>query len=179
MPLIVFFHQVLNARETAPAAATRDMYEGNPEKSQIGALSVGVPGEVRGYWELHQTAGILPWKDLFQPTIELCEKGFKVSKHMAGALSSKSKLVLNQPTLAEIFINPKTGKLYEEGEKVKRLDLVDTLQMIADGGAKEFYESQVAQKFVEDLKQLGGIITMEDMRNYTYVTFLFHFLVNK
>lgn len=42
---------------------------------------MAVPGELKGYWAAHQRFGRLPWADLIQPTIELCEKGYNISDH--------------------------------------------------------------------------------------------------
>lgn len=72
----------VNAKETAPLNATDDMFNTN-EEYYDGALSIGVPGEIKGYWELHQKYAKLPWKTLVEPTVQVCENGFKLSKHMS------------------------------------------------------------------------------------------------
>lgn len=142
------------------------MFQGDSDKSRTGGLSVAVPGEIAGYWKLHKVAGRLPWNELFQPTIELCEKGYQVTKHKAQALNRQSELILKEPSMREIFVNSATNKVYQEGDTIKRTDLIPTLKRIAEGGAYEFYQGETGQRLVEDLQQLGGIITMDDMKSY-------------
>lgn len=78
----------LNAKEVAPLAASENMYNGSKSYSG-GPLSIGVPGEVKGYWELHRKYGNATWKELIEPAIEICEDGFLMSKHMADVVESK------------------------------------------------------------------------------------------
>ncbi len=143
------------------------MFDGNQELAQRGPLAVAVPGEIKGYWELHQREGILPWKELFLPTIELCRSGFPVTKHTAKALLEQTVGIHDTPSM-HIFIDPKTGDVYKEGDTIKRETLANTLEILANAedAAHEFYEGEIGRLFVEDLQALGGNITMEDMKNY-------------
>lgn len=72
----------LNSKETAPIAATEDMFD-TYDQYQFSPLSIGIPGEVKGYWELHQRYASMPWKSLIEPAIKVCEEGFIVTKHMS------------------------------------------------------------------------------------------------
>lgn len=47
-------YKVIDFREEAPLAATRDMFVKDPLLAQKGGLSVGVPGELRGLQKGHQ-----------------------------------------------------------------------------------------------------------------------------
>lgn len=76
----------LNAKETAPLAATEDMFKTKQEYLRS-AKSIGVPGEVAGYWYLHKKYGSKTWKELVEPSIKVCEEGFPLSKHMRDSLS--------------------------------------------------------------------------------------------
>ncbi|XP_053951129.1 scoloptoxin SSD14 [Anastrepha ludens] len=157
--------ETLVARETAPAAAHKNMFVG--ESNVSGARSGAVPGEILGYWEMHQKYGRLPWKYLFQPTIKLCKEGHWVSKYLAAALKSKEEAVRSEPTMAEIFVK-EDGTIYVEGDYLKRPQLAITLEKIAENGAGELYDGgEIGKMFVEDIKDLGGIITEEDLKNYT------------
>jgi gamma-glutamyltranspeptidase/glutathione hydrolase/leukotriene-C4 hydrolase len=158
---------VLNARERAPAAAHQDMFKGNPEAAATGGLAVAVPGEIMGYWELHQKAGKLNWSDLFQPTIKICNEGFLVTNHTAGALNSTSALIKKAPSMSEIFVNNKTGEVFKLGDTLYRKKLAETFQRIAKNGVNEFYTGETAKMLVEDLQELGGIMTEDDLKNYT------------
>ncbi|KAF4527856.1 hypothetical protein B566_EDAN016501, partial [Ephemera danica] len=136
----------LNARETAPAAATEGMYGGKPELSQSGAMSVAVPGELKGYWEAHKRYGKLPWRRLVEPSIKLCEEGSILSKYQANLFKKREEKITGSPTI--------------------RPTLAKTLRVIATEGGDALYTGSLAKPFVEDLKAMGGILTVEDMANY-------------
>lgn len=152
------------ARESAPAAAHKDMFIG--ETSVTGARAVAVPGEILGYWELHKRYGRLPWKSLFQPTIKLCKEGHFVSKYLAAALKKEEERIRAEPSMAEVFVKP-DNSLYKEGDFLKRPTLAMTLERIADNGADEIYGGgETGKMLVKDIQNMGGIITEEDLKNY-------------
>lgn len=72
----------LNAKEVAPLAATKEMFQ-SAEEYKNGPRVIGVPGEVKGYWELHKKFGSRPWDTLVKPSIKICRDGFQLSKHMS------------------------------------------------------------------------------------------------
>lgn len=78
----------MNAKEVAPIAATQNMFK-TTESYLRGPLAIGVPGEVRGYWDLHKKFGSISWKDLVQPSIKICEEGFEMTKHMYDNIDPK------------------------------------------------------------------------------------------
>lgn len=155
----------LNAREMAPLSSTEDMFV-NVTGSITGAPAAAVPGEILGYWEMHQKFGKLDWNLLIEPSISLAKNGFTVSSHMAMAMKSNEKRIKNEPTMKEILVNPETGEVWNEGDIVTRPKLAETLQIIADGKADVFYKGELGQRFVDDVKELKGYITMEDLQNY-------------
>lgn len=89
----------LNARETAPLAATEDMFNGNPESSQTGPLSVAVPGEVAGSWAAHQAYGKLPWSNLILPSADMADSGIVVTRALAEKLLGKQDVIKAEPSL--------------------------------------------------------------------------------
>ncbi|XP_037938420.1 glutathione hydrolase 1 proenzyme-like [Teleopsis dalmanni] len=156
--------ETLIARESAPAAAHKDMFLG--QTAVTGARAGAVPGELLGYWELHKKYGRLPWKTLFQPTIKLCLEGHYVSKYLAAALASKETEIRNEPSMSEIFVKP-DGSLYVEGDTMKRTKLGETLNTIANDGVGTMYDGgEIGKMFAEDIQELGGIITEDDLKNY-------------
>ncbi|KAJ8927317.1 hypothetical protein NQ314_020231 [Rhamnusium bicolor] len=158
----------LNARETAPAAATENMFHGNSTQSLRGGKAVGIPGELIGYWYLyHRFGGMVPWKDLVQPTIDLCKKGVYVTKFLDGIYKSRKDLLYADPVLRDIFIDPTTNETYVEGQYVKRLRLAKTLEIIAEEGGYALHNGSLTEAFVNDIREKGGIITVDDMKNYT------------
>ncbi|XP_067130268.1 scoloptoxin SSD14-like isoform X2 [Centruroides vittatus] len=162
---------VLDAREIAPEAASENMFNGDPTRSQMDGLAVAVPGELSGYEAAYNRyKGNLTWKELFTPTIELCRKGFEVTRHLAMALEETRDIVLNETTLRNVYFNNETGDLYKEGEIMTRLDLADTLEKIANSNSDILYgRGETQRKFLQDIANYGGIITENDMLKYTPV----------
>jgi gamma-glutamyltranspeptidase/glutathione hydrolase/leukotriene-C4 hydrolase len=87
--------ETLNAREVAPLKISEDLYKENGTSTSEGGLSIAVPTEVKGLWELHQKYGILPWKTLIKPSIELAEKGFSVPSYLAKVLIAREEKIRN------------------------------------------------------------------------------------
>ncbi|CAG0890582.1 unnamed protein product [Darwinula stevensoni] len=159
--------ETLISREKAPALANETMFEGNSSLSQKGGLSVGVPGEIRGYWEAWTKYGKLNWTELLQPTIDLCKNGITVVRALAKALQSYETQILEEPSMKEVFVNPETGKVWKEGEIMKRPQLALTLERIAVEGPNAFYNSNLTDAMAEEIRSHGGVITKEDFSNYT------------
>lgn len=65
----------------------------------LGGMAVAVPGELKGYWYLHQKYGDLPWKDLVQPTIDLCRSGIYITEYLARVFLLKVDLLYADPVL--------------------------------------------------------------------------------
>ncbi|XP_064618472.1 glutathione hydrolase 1 proenzyme-like [Lineus longissimus] len=156
----------LDAREEAPAAATEDMYVNDKAASSFGGKSIAVPAEVAGYMEAHKFYGKVPWKELFEPSIKLCREGVPVTPGLVGAMKAKESVLRADKQLSGRFINPKTGDLYKLGEKIFYPKFAKTLQIIADEGGYAFYNGSLVENIVADIKDAGGIITMDDMANY-------------
>jgi len=157
-------------RETAPSAATRDMYlkpDGTVDNdaSQIGYLAVGIPGTVKGLSEVHKKLGTMKWEELIRPAVQLAENGFKISYQQAQSLNSyKEFFVRFSPS--GIFICPE-NRDWEPGDLLIQKDLADTLRRIAEYGPDEFYTGETSRKFASSVRNGGGIISAEDLANYT------------
>ena len=158
----------LDYREMAPASAHRDMYldaQGNvmQGKSVNGHLASGVPGTVAGLFESMQYAK-LSFKQLIQPAIELAEKGFVITEREASSLNSIQD-ELNEYNTMPSALQKKTK--WKAGDTLVQKDLANTLKRIKDKGAKGFYEGRTAELIVEEMKRGSGIITLDDLKNYT------------
>ncbi|KAI8610783.1 gamma-glutamyltranspeptidase-domain-containing protein [Chytriomyces sp. MP71] len=158
-------YQFIDFRETAPAAAHVDMYKDDPKKATVGGLSIGIPGELRGYEAAHTEHGKLPWSDLFDGAIRVAQDGWRVNAVMASRLETMKDLVLGDPAGFGADFAPE-GIVLKEGELVRRPRIARTLRKLAEKGAKEFYEGEIATSLLKTIKKTGGIITKDDLATY-------------
>jgi len=162
----------LDAREAAPRAATPDMYSGDKDSARYGPLSVAVPGEIAGYWAAKQRFGnkSISWMRLVEPTVKMCKEGIRVS-WTAGQKLRLNNTQFTQEKIKSVFHDPSTGEPWLEGDIYTRPDLAETLLKLAEAGDNGeenlgFYSGKIGEDFVSDLQELGGILTMDDMRDY-------------
>lgn len=158
-------------REVFPAAATEDMYSSNPVKnaSLYGGLAVGVPGEPKAWWDLHQKYGKLAWSEVFQPAIELNRRGFKVTTELAKALNTTTyPFLCSDPRWSQFYCPD--GKLAQLNDTIKKERFAQTLELIAQQGIDPFYYGDIAADIVDTITNntvLKGIMTRDDLANYT------------
>ncbi|KAI9288040.1 gamma-glutamyltranspeptidase [Umbelopsis sp. AD052] len=157
-------YDFIDFRETAPGAAHKDMFVKDPSKAQVGGLSVGVPGEIRGFQLAHERHGKLPWGELFAPAIDMSRNGFNTTRLLAQRLQSAKEWIMQDATFSAVFAP--NGQLALEGQLIKRPSLADTLEIIAKEGPDAFYEGLIAASIVNTTVSNGGILTMDDMKNY-------------
>jgi len=159
-------------RETAPAAATATMFldaQGNPDpaKSRDSALSIGVPGTVAGLALAHEKygSGKLPLADLIEPAITLARNGVEILDDTADSLPQAQERIARWHSSAPVFLSS-DGSVLSPGQDLLQPDLAATLNVIARDGPKGFYEGPVAEKIVAAVRKAGGIITVDDLKNY-------------
>lgn len=159
--------ETLNAREVAPKLANSTMYVNDSAGSERGGKAVAVPGELKGLWELHQKYGSLSWDKLIEPNIQLAREGHVVSPYLANIFANNENALLAEPSLREIYIDPSTNRTYRLNEKIKRLKLAETLEVIAREGVDSIYGGgSLAKGLVDDIRSRGGIITEDDLLDY-------------
>ena len=156
-------------RERAPAASRPDMFldkDGKYDSARhhFSHLAVGVPGSVAGLQLAHQRLGKLPWRELVEPAVRLAARGFKVSPGLAADLAGRLKGFSRYPaTLAQFS---REGEAYQAGDVLKQKELAETLERIRDRGAAGFYQGKTAELLVAEMRRGGGLINLEDLRNY-------------
>ena len=149
----------IDYRETAPAAATRDMYL-DASGNVVEGLSLdthrasGVPGSVAGMWLAHHRFGLLPWKRLLEPAIRIAERGWRIDARTATT-----------------FVQEKRNNFRDyfhgtAGEWLVQQELAATLRRIAKQGPDGFYRGETARLIVEEMRRGGGLITLEDLARY-------------
>ncbi|MGA9406583.1 MAG: gamma-glutamyltransferase [Bacteroidota bacterium] len=162
----------LDYRETAPAAAQRNMFldkNGNflEQKSTHGHLACGVPGSVAGMMYAQRRYGRLTRAQVMKPAIELAEKGFHLHYRLAEDLERMLPELSAYRSSRKAF--SKNGKPYAEGELFRQKDLAATLKRIRDKGRDGFYTGKTAQLIVAEMKRGGGLITLHDLEEYASV----------
>lgn len=158
----------IDFRETAPAAASEDMFAANPRLSLIGGLAVAVPGEPAGLEALHKY-GRLPWSQLIEPAMKLAQDGFKLLPEAHAIVTNPTyESILKDPHFAEIYAPD--GKVLPVGSTIYRRAYARTLESLARHGAKAMYTGPIARATVEAIRKNGGSMTLTDLANYSVVS---------
>ncbi len=177
--LVHMAHPPLNVaidyRETAPAAATGDMFLGpdgkaDPAKSQTSGLGVGVPGTVAGLAlaERRYGSGKFALADLVAPAVKLAREGVPVEEDLADSLPLAAASLARFPASAKIFLHPDLTPLHR-GERLVQTDLAATLETIGREGPAAFYTGPIAQKIAAAVEAAGGGMTAADLAGYKAV----------
>ncbi|EKN4772994.1 gamma-glutamyltransferase [Yersinia enterocolitica] len=160
----------INFRETAPAAASADMYldkEGKVTKdaSLYGYLAAGVPGTVLGMDSAQKKYGKLTRQQVMAPAIKLAREGFVLTRADTDILDTTVKRFRQDPESARIFLR-KNGEALQPGDRLIQTDLADTLTAISEKGPDAFYQGKIPQAVEAAAKKGGGILTAADFANY-------------
>ena len=159
----------VDARETAPAAATEAMYlnaDGsfNSDRAQNGPWSAGIPGLPAMLVHVAEKYGRLPLKQSLQPAIRIARDGFPVYARMERGYAAKRAVMDRYPGTRALF-SP-GGKPIREGDLFRQRDLANTLQLLADKGFDGFYRGTVANKLVAGVNAQGGKWKASELAGY-------------
>ncbi len=164
----------IDGRETAPSAATTDLFIGDDGKpleffdAVVGGRSVGVPGVVRLMELIHSRHGKLAWDSLFDPATKLSEEGFAVSARLASLIERDRKRLFGQPSTRAYFFN-RAGEPLKEGDILKNIDYAESMRSIAQSGPDAFYTGAISDAIINAVQLHGsnpGALTAEDLANY-------------
>ncbi len=159
----------LDFRETAPAAASREMYldeagEPRPEASVFGGLAAGVPGSPRGLWELHRKHGSLPWRRIVAPARRLAGRGFTVSHRLHDSLAEYSERLERFPEAAGLWLPG--GEPPRAGSRFRQPELARALEAYGRRGPVALTEGRLAAAAEHAARRHGGVLTAADLAAY-------------
>ena len=161
----------LDFRETAPAASRRELYlkDGKPvaAASLTGPLAVGVPGEAAGLIAAHKKFGTLPLAVLAAPAVKLAADGFPLDATLRVAIERGANNMKRFADLGRIYLP--NGAVPKEGESIRQPQLAATIKAIAEPGNQAFYRGWIAEAIVDMVKKEGGVMTLDDLKNYKAV----------
>ena len=156
----------LDYREKAPLKSSKNMYL--DENSNIvkglsikGGLSVAVPGTVAGLFEIHEKFGSLPFSQLIQPSIDLAEDGYVISKKQANTLNQFQNEIYELNDSIKLF-----DSKFKEGDTFVNKSLSKTLKKIQSEGKDAFYDGELTSIMIDYLNKKGGILTYDDFKLY-------------
>ncbi len=165
--------EAFDGRETAPAAAQEKLFlgaDGKPmpfAEAVVGGRAVGVPGAVRMLEMAHRQYGKLPWATLFEPAIDLAQRGFAVSPRLNALLKADPPLKTDS-VAAAYFFQP-DGHPREVGTVLRNPELADVLRRIAAEGSKALHEGEIARAIVAKVRSHPtnpGGMTLADLEGY-------------
>lgn len=162
--------EAIDYREKAPAAATETMFQddaGNvvPNRSRFTHLAAGVPGTVAGLALALERHGTISLQQALAPAIKLAREGFIVPRRFTEGLEEARERLERWPATLSTFYKP-DGSAWQPGERFRQPELAATLQRISDQGVKGFYEGETARLIAAEMERHGGLITLEDLKNY-------------
>lgn len=163
----------IDYREKAPVKAAEEMFldqkgDADSTVSRYSHLAAGVPGTVAGLVMALEKYGTITLQQAIAPAIQLAEDGFVVTPRFSNGLKDKEEMLKKWPSSEKIFYKA-DGSYYEPGDLFIQKELAATLRRISENGIKEFYEGKTAEFLVAEMARHGGLISMEDMKNYTPV----------
>ncbi len=160
---------MIDFRETASENASPDMYEsdrveGKPLKAhKIGGKACAVPGEIMGFEYALQKYGTMKLSEVIEPVKKLAEDGFEITEMMKTHFGDVRESIEARKDSWETY---KDVYLKNVGDKFKNPNFARTLGIIAEKGVREFYEGEIAEKIVNSALKDGGVITLDDLKNY-------------
>ncbi|MGI9520265.1 MAG: gamma-glutamyltransferase [Hyphomicrobiaceae bacterium] len=182
-------HGYIDFHTTAPAAASADMWVDQiaaqsrdgfgfilkDRANECGYQSIMTPGSLKAFYEAVTEFGTMAWPDIIQPAIDHAKKGFVVRPHVdefwsapntMGRMSMLDKL-RHSPASRAIYLDG--DRPYPVGTRVTNMDMKRSLERVREGGADIFYKGDLATEMVRDIQSNGGLVALDDLRNYRTV----------
>lgn len=163
----------IDYREMAPSKAKKNIFldengDAVEKLSREHGLAVGVPGTVMGMSLALEKYGTMTLAQVAAPAIKMAQEGISVTPDLAQSLAGLKRRMAQWPTTAAIFYKA-DGSDYQVDDILKQPELAHSLSLIAEKGTKGFYEGETATKLINAVKDAGGIMTLDDLKNYKVV----------
>jgi gamma-glutamyltranspeptidase/glutathione hydrolase len=172
--------ETLDNYAVSPKAATDDMYtpverrepgqylfETVGRENMVGRLSVATPGTLKGWERMIEEHGTFSLSEVMAPAIRLARRGYRASWYLAQVVKTAKADIERFPETAETFLPG--GKPLEQGHHVVMPEYAETLEMVAKGGSEALYKGELGRAVVDDMEENGGILTMEDLKDYEVI----------
>jgi len=163
---------MLDGRERAPLAATRNLYL--DEKGEVvanlsvnGPLAAGIPGVPAALDLLAKKYGRLSLAESLAPAIEAAKKGFVIDKVFRQLAGFRLAALQDSSAASAVFL--RDNQVPEEGARLIQNDLAWTLEQMAERGAAGFYQGEVAGRLLKSVTESGGIWQQQDLDQYSVV----------
>ena len=160
---------ILDYRERAPGASSKDMYASEQSKeekwTQLGGKASGIPGTLMGLKTALDEFGTLTLEEVMTPAINYMENGFEITETFSQMINDNYQKLTdwNDPlTIAYL----KEGLPLETGDVLVQKDLANTYREILDKGIEHFYGGELGQKIVDAVQAKGGILSLQDLKDY-------------
>jgi len=138
------------------------------QEFHIGLGSMAVPGNVAGVFHVHQKLGKLPFQVVAEPAIHYAQNGIQLNRFQYYCIAEILKPILFKDKEGQQVFSP-TDEPLEAGGMLRMRKFAETLAYLAKTGAKAFYEGDIAHQLVKDCQNLGGHLTLEDLKNYRVI----------
>ncbi|KAI5152494.1 gamma-glutamyltranspeptidase / glutathione hydrolase / leukotriene-C4 hydrolase [Enteropsectra breve] len=155
--------EMLDFRETAPAALSHKDLQETSGEAKVGGLSIATPGELMGLYVAHKKHGKLPWKRLFKENIHIATQGFPASEILVAKLNKNRESILQDHGLRQVYA--KDGEIVQVGDKIVRDNFAKTLATVADDPLS-FYNGTLADSIITAVSRKGGVLAKDDLKNY-------------
>lgn len=163
-------YRFIDARETAPLAAHRDMYldrASGPQRVINGPLAAAIPGLPAALVYLAEHYGELPLAQSLAPAIAAAEQGFAVGDSYRMLIGFRLDAMQEDAETARIFLH--NNQAPAPGRLVRQPDLAETLRALGAKGHDGFYRGPVAARLIAGVEAAGGIWQSADLENYRVI----------
>src|SRR5262245_28797370 len=144
-----------------------DFSGSSTQRFHIGAASCAIPGATLGLETAHKRFGRLPWRELFQPAIEVARAGVQLNEGQAYLHRILDLILRHTPEATAIYEHD--GAALGVGDTLVQNDLADTLELLAEKGAQELYTGELGAKIIEHIRAGGGCFTQRDLSEYRVI----------